>query len=1486
MPIPQYILRCYILFFALFITISVFGQITLIQDRTNATVGLDRKNFNSGSTAAHSDGYAHDFTLPTGTSCQKISSIQVLVNITSYTLNNPAPGCTPADVYINVYKGCGPYTGGATCAASNLVEQPFYPPSHFPGVKTSNYGCPLNGAGLKAEFGDNFSVDIVPIAGPGCNSVASGYVNIEYTITVIILVEDISCSGVGCLAPVTTSQNCDDGDPCTINDVQRVLVCDNSVVCVPCAGTPSGIPIVPTFAQLGPYCQNSTPVLLPYNSTNEPPITGTWSPAVINTLDVGNQTYIFTPDAGQCGTTTAMDITITAPVSTDFDQLGPYCQNTVPDILPSSSNNIPFIEGTWSPSVINTSAIGIDVYTFTPNSDQCGTEFIVDVVVAEAVLPSFDPLGPYCLGAIPDELPFISNNSPQITGVWSPDVINTSEVGSTGYTFTPDFGQCASETTMTVDVFSSLMATAGTTAATCGQSNGSFTVTWSGGTSPYDIFGDLTQNDATSPHTFTNVSSGSYTVTVIDAIGCTTTTTESIGNGGGTVASATSTTSSCGLSNGSVRISWMGGVGPFNITGDLTRVNASTPAVFNNLMAGTYNVTVTDANNCTSVATANVGNAVGPTATATKTDATCGADNGRITVTWSGGVGPFTISGDLTRANATTPTVFNNLMAGQYNVTVTDANGCTSVASATVGSVGSPTANTTKTDATCGADNGSSTVTWSGGVGPFNISGDLTRTNVSSPVLFSNLALGTYNLTLTDANGCTSPLAVTIIDILGPVTSHVTTNTTCGADNGTITVIWSGGVGPFNISGDLTRTNATTPAVFNNLIAGQYNVTIIDANGCAATFTQLLDQLGSLNITPEIVKQISCAGANDAMLRVDLLGTNGPFDIIWRDNNGVQVSISQTVVNVGPGTYTVQVTDKTGCSNTRPITIVEPSPISFTSLVTDAPCFDTNGQAIVNIAGGSAVYNFKWVVNGTSTVIDTDSMLNAKAGEYKVTVIHPNNCEKDTTIIISEPKKIEFPAPQTRNVTCFGLSTGQVAILGAPSGLTFNWSSGSVGPFAINYAAGQGWVYATEGTCTSDTVFFNIGTFPQLAVDDAKTKLNNPTCFGSMNGSVIIAATGGTGLSYTYTWSNGFTGAILNNIGAGQYIVTINDSNNCSRTDTFSLNVIEPVIQVKKIVDVPCYNQQVNVIATVQGGNSGYNFEWQKLGNPAIIDNDSLLMAPAGKYIISIINTDGCRKSDTITIVEPDSIMLNAILDQPNCDKLGSITLDPTRGKGGYTYMWSNATGSTKNIIKDLPAGTYTVTVTDASGCKVSGTYKLNEYNESQYPKTNDDIIYVSTGNIYDINLIDNDVIKIDEPTIVLGKFPSELIRFISISTNGQIKFEVKDVITESILIDISICDRCKNCSTSQLIILNEKLKEITQTTLITPSQSTNSTLQFSAEPIPDSELWIYNRWGQQILHSKNYQNDWDASGYPGGVYYYVFKVYGFTIKRALTVVK
>ncbi|MBK8516158.1 MAG: gliding motility-associated C-terminal domain-containing protein [Saprospiraceae bacterium] len=221
----------------------------------------------------------------------------------------------------------------------------------------------------------------------------------------------------------------------------------------------------------------------------------------------------------------------------------------------------------------------------------------------------------------------------------------------------------------------------------------------------------------------------------------------------------------------------------------------------------------------------------------------------------------------------------------------------------------------------------------------------------------------------------------------------------------------------------------------------------------------------------------------------------------------------------------------------------------------------------------------------------------------------------------------------------------------------------------------------------------------------------------------------------------------------------------------------------------------------------------------------------------------------------------------------------------GTMYVWSDGVEQNKSFVP-VRSGYYTVSSTDANGCTTKDSVYILILDESQTSTTADDTMYVSSGKIYDIDLALNDELFSDSFNITVGDIPSEYIRILTLDTKGKMRFEIKESFFETIIMDYELCDLCDQCATGRLIILDEKLKDIILTTIITPTQATNSKLQFSKDPIPDTELWIYNRWGQQIHHSKSYQNDWDADGYPGGVYYYVLKVYGLTIKRALTVVK
>ncbi len=210
------------------------------------------------------------------------------------------------------------------------------------------------------------------------------------------------------------------------------------------------VQVMPTFNSYGPYCLNTPGITLPTTSNNG--ITGTWLPAQIQTTSLGTATYIFTPTPGQCANSVALSVTTSTLVPTTFNLVDTYCVGTQAAALPSSSLN--GISGTWSPAVINTSAVGTQILTFTPVNTSCGAPSTWYVDIVSNITPTFDPIGLLCVGSPAPTLPLNSNNA--MSGVWSPTQINTSFSNSQDFIFTPDPGQCGVPIQITVDVNDSI----------------------------------------------------------------------------------------------------------------------------------------------------------------------------------------------------------------------------------------------------------------------------------------------------------------------------------------------------------------------------------------------------------------------------------------------------------------------------------------------------------------------------------------------------------------------------------------------------------------------------------------------------------------------------------------------------------------------------------------------------------------------------------------------------------------------------------------------------------------------------------------------------------------------------------------------------------------------------------------------------------------------------------------------------------------------
>jgi hypothetical protein len=1053
-------------------------------------------------------------------------------------------------------------------------------------------------------------------------------------------------------------------------------------------------PLTPTFTQLGPYCQNTSPGVLPSNSLNG--VSGTWTPSIINTSIIGNTVYTFTPSIGQCASVTTMTITITAPPVPTFVQLGPYCQNEAPDVLPNSSTNTPPITGSWNPAVINTSVIGSNVYTFTPTAGQCGTtsdmvitvlsgatSVVTDVTntacgqsngqvtigaVTGGVAPytyNFNNLGfsttttfiNLASGSYPlviqDANGCIFNTFVNVSNTSGPTDIITSVVNATcginngtltlgavtgglapynysfnsgpfnNTTFYPnlsagtysvevmDASGCIFATSVTVNNIPGPTAIVITTAnATCGSSDGSVTLgAVTGGVVPYTY--SFNGSGFTSITVYSNLSAGTYPVEVRDNSGCIFSTSATvIDNGGPTNMSLNSTMASCGQANGSITVSWANGVAPFNISGDLTQTNVTSPTVFNNLMAGIYNVTVTDANGCVSSASATVDSVGGPVTSNVSTNATCGINNGQVVISWNGGTGPFNITGDLNLANAVSPSKFANLAPGSYNLTVTDANGCTSMQLVSITGSSALTATPQTTDATCGQSNGSYTVTWSGGTGPYNISGGFTQINAISPHIFANVGSGTYTVTVTDLDGCTASVTASVGNGGGPVATASSTAASCGQSNGSVTVTWASGVGPFNITGDLTQTNATTPTLFNNVAAGQYNVTVTDANGCSSIASTTVTSAGGPTANTTITD--ATCGTDNGSITVTWSGGVGPFNMagdLTRNN----VSSPAVFSGLGAGMYNFTLTDNNNCSQTLMVTIsMTPSlSIGCTAINVSQPNL-SDGSIDITLNQGLAPFTISWAGVQTGSVQNISqnsySILNLTSGQYNVTVTDANGCTDICQSTLNAPGCTIAAVATGTNSTCFGSADGTIllTVTGAIGNTTIVWSNPAWNGLSniTNAAPGSYSVTITDAAncVATESVLVGQPTPVTIACSANPVSGSNGT-----DGVSIININGGTP-NYRIDWSGAQNGSMLNqqtgnftitNLRVGQYQVTVTDNNGCSSTCSFEIEDVPCNISANvSATDVTCFGAcDGGLFLTVSGGTPNNTIVWS---NPCV----------------------------------------------------------------------------------------------------------------------------------------------------------------------------------------------------------------------------------------------------------------------------------------------
>ncbi len=811
----------------------------------------------------------------------------------------------------------------------------------------------------------------------------------------------------------------------------------------------------------------------------------------------------------------------------------------------------------------------------------------------------------------------------------------------------------------------------------CGAADGSFNVQAAGGQAPY-IY-ELNDGTISRLPNFSNLAAGSYTVSVIDANNCIATQTVDIQQTGSiNVAIADMRDDACNTASGSFRIAASGGQAPY--TYDLGN-GALTSNQFSGLSAGNYVVTVSDANNCSTIAMVDIDGGVAPIASISSvTQASCAQPTGSVSIAVAGGRAPFQFN--IGNGNTPQPT-FSDLAAGDYVVTVTDVNNCTTTQSITIDEPSSPSLSLVSTqNAACGNANGQATVLSAGGQGPYTY--DIGQGRTGDPN-FSSLAEGNYTVTVIDANNCTDEIAVSIGNSPIPTLAIGSMQSaSCNLNNAIITVE---GTGAAPLTYDIGN-GPTSDPTFSNLAAGSYTVTLTDNNNCVASATVEIESSAGPQINVQSTSEARCDRENGSIV-VNAFGGFAPYT--YDIGNGP--SDSPEFYDLAGGNYEVTLTDANGCASTQAITLGNiPAPTFGIGNITDASCGEPNGSFNVSAFGGTAPYQFD--IGGAKT--DDPFFSNLNEGAYTVVVTDANECSSVLRVTVEGTEMPEVAVTNELTANC-GVADGgfDLEVTGGVGPYFFDFGAGeSTNSSFRNLAVGNYDITITDASSCSQikTIEVKGSADINLSVTDEL-----PAACGGTNGQFTLNATGGQA-PYSYTLNGTQTdNPTFDNLAAGTYEVQTTDANGCSTTETIEVPQSDgPEVEIE--VSARCGDESALVSITATQGQAPYTYDIGE--GPS--QSDIFRSVTPGLYQVKVTDAVGCEstKSLVVNISDQEPAANIDILSEPSCNaQNGSIKINVTKGTPPYIYAMSETDLSPFATFSNLGTGDYQITVTDAGGC-------------------------------------------------------------------------------------------------------------------------------------------------------------------------------------------
>lgn len=567
----------------------------------------------------------------------------------------------------------------------------------------------------------------------------------------------------------------------------------------------------------------------------------------------------------------------------------------------------------------------------------------------------------------------------------------------------------------------------------------------------------------------------------------------------------------------------------------------------------------------------------------------------------------------------------------------------------------------TSNPACFGSTNGSILVTVNTGVPPYSF----LWSDGSTAEDRTNLAAGTYSVTITDAVGQQFTQQATLTAPSALTTSATVVNALFPDGEGSVNLLANGGTPNYSFSIAGIGLVANFPLT---IAPGTYNYTVTDNNSCTtnASFTVTAPQPLVVDVN---TSNVSCNGAADGSLEVvNIAGATPPYDLTW--------SQGQQLTNLDAGIYGLIVTDAVGYSLEFFFEIDEPEVLELTTDIENISCFGQEALVTVNAVGGTSPY----IGSGTFSLAP---------GEYTFDVEDANGCVTSTSVSVVSPSPLQV-ATSPAELPCAG---GVAFIEVEATGGTPPYQG--AGSIEVNFAGTYPIEVVDANGCTVTTIA------TVLAIDGptVTAALAAPLCFDACDGSISLSLENAIE-PVSYAWSNEATSGSITDLCSGNYSVSITDGAGCTLLATYTV-ANTPQLQLDvDFAPIACFGGSTLGTAVATGGTGETTITWL---------NSDPINLEAGFYEIMVTDANGCSFVQDLEITEPALFTGSAALEDVACfgTATGSIVLELNGGSGTPAATWSN--GSTTLNLVNVVADAYSVVVTDGNGCIWNDNFTLNE---------------------------------------------------------------------------------------------------------------------------------------------------------------------------------